>query len=235
MYIYDMIFSLLCQAVFMHSCLRMNIYRFLCHSARGDQWRRRCWTAYFSRYPLYAVTNPLHFFLLYLPSCLFSVSVLFSGPPFLSYVTSSLVLSLVFSHPSFSSSLCRSPSSFFMSVVVLRLTQLSKPLCVAPSVAPALHSSSSLWIWWRHDCRPCRTMPSPGVCAHTFTQIHSENISPACTSDTCTSPCLWFYTFFLSPSLFMTLTHSHTHKKHKRTKSSGSASLNLLVWPIWGN
>lgn len=235
MYIYDMIFSLLCQAVFMHSCLRMNIYRFLCHSARGDQWRRRCWTAYFSRYPLYAVTNPLHFFLLYLPSCLFSVSVLFSGPPFLSYVTSSLVLSLVFSHPSFSSSLCRSPSSFFMSVVVLRLTQLSKPLCVAPSVAPALHSSSSLWIWWRHDCRPCRTMPSPGVCAHTFTQIHSENISPACTSDTCTSPCLWFYTFFLSPSLFLTLTHSHTHKKHKRTKSSGSASLNLLVWPIWGN
>lgn len=235
MYIYDMIFSLLCQAVFMHSCLRMNIYRFLCHSARGDQWRRRCWTAYFSRYPLYAVTNPLHFFLLYLPSCLFSVSVLFSGPPFLSYVTSSLFLSLVFSHPSFSSSLCRSPSSFFMSVVVLRLTQLSKPLCVAPSVAPALHSSSSLWIWWRHDCRPCRTMPSPGVCAHTFTQIHSENISPACTSDTCTSPCLWFYTFFLSPSLFLTLTHSHTHKKHKRTKSSGSASLNLLVWPIWGN
>lgn len=235
MYIYDMIFSLLCQAVFMHSCLRMNIYRFLCHSARGDQWRRRCWTAYFSRYPLYAVTNPLHFFLLYLPSCLFSVSVLFSGPPFLSHVTSSLVLSLVFSHPSFSSSLCRSPSSFFMSVVVLRLTQLSKPLCVAPSVAPALHSSSSLWIWWRHDCRPCRTMPSPGVCAHTFTQIHSENISPACTSDTCTSPCLWFYTFFLSPSLFLTLTHSHTHKKHKRTKSSGSASLNLLVWPIWGN
>lgn len=235
MYIYDMIFSLLCQAVFMHSCLRMNIYRFLCHSARGDQWRRRCWTAYFSRYPLYAVTNPLHFFLLYLPSCLFSVSVLFSGPPFLSYVTSSLVLSLVFSHPSFSSSLCRFPSSFFMSVVVLRLTQLSKPLCVAPSVAPALHSSSSLWIWWRHDCRPCRTMPSPGVCAHTFTQIHSENISPACTSDTCTSPCLWFYTFFLSPSLFLTLTHSHTHKKHKRTKSSGSASLNLLVWPIWGN
>lgn len=235
MYIYDMIFSLLCQAVFMHSCLRMNIYRFLCHSARGDQWRRTCWTAYFSRYPLYAVTNPLHFFLLYLPSCLFSVSVLFSGPPFLSYVTSSLVLSLVFSHLSFSSSLCRSPSSFFMSVVVLRLTQLSKPLCVAPSVAPALHSSSSLWIWWRHDCRPCRTMPSPGVCAHTFTQIHSENISPACTSDTCTSPCLWFYTFFLSPSLFLTLTHSHTHKKHKRTKSSGSASLNLLVWPIWGN
>lgn len=203
MYIYD-IFSLLCQAVFMHSCLRMNIYRFLCHSARGDQWRRRCWTAYFSRYPLYAVTNPLHFFLLYLPSCLFSVSVLFSGPPFLSYVTSSLVLSLVFSHPSFSSSLCRSPSSFFMSVVVLRLTQLSKPLCVAPSVAPALHSSSSLWIWWRHDCRPCRTMPSPGVCAHTFTQIHSENISPACTSDTCTSPCLWFYTFF-SPPLFFWL------------------------------
>lgn len=235
MYIYDMIFSLLCQAVFMHSCLGMNIYRFLCHSARGDQWRRRCWTAYFSRYPLYAVTNPLHFFLLYLPSCLFSVSVLFSGPPFLSHVTSSLVLSLVFSHPSFSLSLCRSPSSFFMSVVVLRLTQLSKPLCVAPSVAPALHSSSSLWIWWRHDCRPCRTMPSPGVCAHTFTQIHSENISPACTSDTCTSPCLWFYTFFLSPSLFLTLTHSHTHKKHKRTKSSGSASLNLLVWPIWGN
>lgn len=229
-----MIFSLLCQAVFMHSCLRMNIYRFLCHSARGDQCRRRCWTAYFSRYPLYAVTNPLHFFLLYLPSCLFSVSVLFSGPPFLSHVTSSLVLSLVFSHPSFSSSLCRSPSSFFMSVVVLRLTQLSKPLCVAPSVAPALHSSSSLWIWWRHDCRPCRTMPSPGVCTHIHTDTQWEHF-------TCmyirhvyiTMPLI--LSFFLSPSLFLTLTHSHTHKKHKRTKSSGSASLNLLVWPIWGN
>lgn len=126
---------------------------------------------------------------------------------------------------------------------------LHRPSCL--SLSSGSPSSQSLYVWlpqWHLLYTPLPafgsgedTTADPAeqcqarVCAHTFTQIHSENISPACTSDMCTSPCLWFYPFFLSPSLFLTLTHSHTHTKHKRTKSSGSASLNLLVWPIWGS
>lgn len=95
---------------------------------------------------------------------------------------------------------------------------LHRPSCL--SLSSGSPSSQSLYVWlpqWHLLYTPLPafrsgedTTADPAeqcqarVCAHTFTQIHSENISPACTSDTCTSPCLWFYPFF-SPPLFFWL------------------------------
>ncbi len=51
----------------------------------------------------------------------------------------------------------------------LRLTQLSKPSCVAPSVGPAPRCSSSLSTWSRPVCRLCRAACSLGESEYMYT------------------------------------------------------------------
>lgn len=76
-------------------------------------------------------------------------------------------------------------SMWLSSFVPVRLTQLSKPSCVVLSVAHAPHCSSSLWTWWRHGYRPCRTMSNQGGCTHiqassTFACIIKEDLVHQC-------------------------------------------------------
>lgn len=64
------------------------------------------------------------------------------------------------------------PLSFYRSVTA-RLTRLSKPSCVAPSVGPAPHCFSSLSTSSRPACRLCRAAWSLGEPLYTHTHSHS--------------------------------------------------------------
>lgn len=127
MYIYDMIFSLLCQAVFMHSCLRMNIYRFLCHSASGEEDAER---------HIFLVILFTLWLILYISFCFISLLVCF------------LSLSSFLVRHFFLMSLPRLSSRWFSPILPFpRLSVgLHRPsLCL--SLSSGSPSSQSLYVW----------------------------------------------------------------------------------------